>query len=187
MEEINETNLIKRILDGDVQAFASITRHYQQQVYSLIIQIVPCKEEAEELTQDVFLKAYKKLSSFRQSARLSTWIYRIAWNCAISYTRKRKLYYPVNDEIFFTNIPDETVDDLLSRERDEKLLLLLEKAIKELHPEEKLLLSLFYYENKSTKTVAQITGFTPNNIKIKLYRIRKKIAALINEYGYERG
>jgi RNA polymerase sigma-70 factor (ECF subfamily) len=187
MEEISEKNLIKRILDGDVQAFSVVVRQYQKKVYSLIVQIVQCKEEAEELTQDVFLKVFKKLSSFRQNARLSTWIYRIAWNTAISYTRKKKAYFPVNDETVFTQISDEAVDELLNKEEDEKLLLIIEKATKELNPEEKLLLTLFYYEDKSIKIVAQITGFSTNNVKIKLHRIRKKIVALINEYGYEAG
>jgi RNA polymerase sigma-70 factor (ECF subfamily) len=187
MEQIDEKNLIKRILDGDVQAFSIIVRRYQQQIYSLIVQIVSCREEAEELTQDVFLKVYKKLSSFKRSSSLSTWIYRIAWNSAISYTRKKKKYYPVNDEKFFAGIPDDSVDELLNKENDEELLRRLDEAVGKLNPEERLLLSLFYFEKKSTRAMAEITGLTIDNVKIKLYRIRKKIVALIDEYKNEAG
>ncbi|MGQ1889456.1 RNA polymerase sigma factor [Thermophagus sp. OGC60D27] len=187
MEETNETIVIKRVLEGDVQAFSSIVRYYQKPVFSLIVQIVSSKEEAEELTQDVFLKVYKKLNTFRGQSKLSTWIYRIAWNSAISHARKRKIVVSVDDDRLFASIPDESVDELLNKEQNEHLIAQLEKAIGELNPEERLFLSLYYFEDKPVADVAEITGYTTDNVKVKLYRIRKKVVALINKYGDEEG
>lgn len=187
MEETNETIVIKRVLEGDVQAFSFIVRYYQKPVFSLIIQIVSSREEAEELTQDVFVKVYKKLHSFQGRSRLSTWIYRIAWNSAISHARKKRIYLPVNDDTLFASIPDESVDEMLNKEQDEHLISQLENALEKLNPEERLLLSLYYFEDKSISDMAEITGFSCENIKVKLFRIRKKVVALINKYGYEEG
>jgi RNA polymerase sigma-70 factor (ECF subfamily) len=185
MEHLNETDLVKRVLDGEPMAFSVLLKRYQRPVHSLIRQIIPGREDAEELTQDVFVKVFTKLNSFRGSSSLSTWLYRIAYNTAISYTRKRKLSYPDFDEKLLNNIPDETVDELLDRENDEELIRRMEAAVERLNPEDKALISLYYMQERSVNEVSAITALTPENVKVKLYRIRKKIVFLINNHHDE--
>ena len=120
------------------------------------------------------------MDSFKGESKLSTWIYRIAWNTAISHARKKRIYLPVKDHNLFASIPDESADELLEKEKEECLLERVEKAIEDLNSEEKLLISLFYLENKTIAEVAEIAGLSAGNAKVKMYRIRKKILALIN-------
>lgn len=88
--ENDETHIIHRILKGETSLYEYFLDKYSQQVFILIIRIVENQEDAEELTQDTFLKAFEHLSSFKAESSFSTWIYRIAYNTAISATRKRK-------------------------------------------------------------------------------------------------
>mgnify|MGYP000432384018 FL=1 len=88
--ENDETHIIHRILKGETSLYEYFLDKYSQQVFILIIRIVENQEDAEELTQDTFLKAFEHLSSFKAESSFSTWIYRIAYNTAISATRKKK-------------------------------------------------------------------------------------------------
>lgn len=185
MEHLNEADLVKRILDGEPQAFSVLLHRYQRPVHSLIRQIVSCREDAEELTQDVFVKAFTKLHSFRGGSSISTWLYRIAYNTAISATRKKRLIYPDFSEQILNNIQDDAVDECLNKEEDETLLQQMEKAVERLNPEDKALISLFYSQEKSVKEVSEIAALTPENVKVKLLRARKKIVLLINNPDYE--
>ncbi|MDD4191850.1 MAG: RNA polymerase sigma factor [Mangrovibacterium sp.] len=185
MEHLDETGLIRRVLEGEPRAFSFLLKRYQRPVHALIRQMIPGREDAEELTQDVFIKAFKNLGSFRGSSSLSTWLYRIAYNTAISFARKKKLQYPVIDEKVLSNIPDETVDELLDRENDEILARRMESAVEKLGPEEKALISFYYTQEKSISEVSAITALTAENVKVRLHRIRKKIVFLINNQNHE--
>jgi RNA polymerase sigma-70 factor, ECF subfamily len=182
MDRTEETQLVKSIIDGDAKAFSVVVKHYQHPVHSLIKQIVWCREDAEDLTQEVFIKAFVKLSSFRGSSSLSTWLHRIAYNTAISAVRKKKLNYVECDEMVLANLPEADVDEALNREDDERLLHKMEEAIEKLEPEERALLSLYYKQGLPVMEVASIAGLSPENVKVKLYRIRKKIYYLIDCY-----
>jgi RNA polymerase sigma-70 factor, ECF subfamily len=181
MQHCNDRDIISRILDGEPEAYSFLLRRYQRQVYSLIRQIVGSREDAEELTQDVFMKAFTRLGSFRGEAGISTWLYRIAYNTAISATRKKKL--PLNDfdENLIGSIPDDEVDRMLEKENDEHLLSLIERALQKLLPEERALITLYYNGEKPVSEVASITGLSVDNVKVKLFRIRKKIVYLVNQ------
>lgn len=90
MVQNDETQYIARILDGDTECFSAFLDRYSRPLYVLIVQIVGCSEDAEELVQDVFLKAFRCLGSYRGECRFSTWLYRIAYTTAVSATRKKK-------------------------------------------------------------------------------------------------
>jgi RNA polymerase sigma-70 factor, ECF subfamily len=176
-----EKELIKRIRDGETEAFSELLNQHQDAVYSLIVQIVSSREDAEELTQDVFIKAFKKINSFRGESSISTWLYRIAYNTAISATRKRKLNFMNLEEKSLNNIPDDVVDELLNHEDDEKLLQAMKEAVEKLKPEEKAMISLYYSQERPINEIAKIMKLSPENIKVKLFRTRKKIAVYIKQ------
>jgi RNA polymerase sigma-70 factor, ECF subfamily len=179
MEQWSESELIERILDGEHKAFSVLIKRYQHQLHALIRKIVPDREDAEELTQDVFVKAFSKLGSFRRDSSLSTWLYRIAYNTAISATRKKKHFYRDFDDKTLNNLPDETVGELLNQEDNEQLLKKMEEAIGMLKPEERALISLYYTQERSVAELSAITGMTQENVKVKLFRVRKKIVLLM--------
>ncbi len=171
----DEADYIRRILDGEPKLFSFFLERYSRPIYSLIIQLVPNHEDAEELTQDTFVKAFRKLDAFKNDCSFSTWLYRIAYNTAISATRKRRIVFPVLDENVVGNIPDETIDAFFENDDNEELLQRLEQAIDYLNSEEKALITLYYMEEKSVSDVASILELSTDNVKVKLFRVRKKL------------
>ncbi len=181
MESVAERDLINRIRSGEPGAFSGLLRQHQHTVYSLIVQMVSSREDAEELTQDVFVKAYQKIGSFRGESAIATWLYRIAYNTAISAVRKKKPMFTVLDEKTMYDVPDEVVDEVLNRDHDENMLQSIQQAIAQLHPDEKALISLYYTQGRTLKEVASIMNLSGGNAKIKLFRIRKKIVRIIRQ------
>lgn len=179
MDNPDEIKYIKRILEGETNLFSYFLERYSNSIYSLIVRIIPTKEDAEELTQDTFLKAFKKLDSFKGNCSFSTWLFRIAYNTAISATRKRKMIFPVIDENQLENIVDELVETIFDNEK-ENLLQRLETAINKLNTEEKALITLYYMEEKPITELAMVVELSPENVKVKLFRIRKKLYVLMN-------
>ncbi len=174
----DEQHIIERILKGETRLFESFLEKYSQQVFILTLRIIECQEDAEELTQDVFLKAFEHLSSFKADSSFSTWIYRIAYNTAITAARKKKQNPLVVDDALIANLSDAQVDNVLDDEREEQIEK-LHRAISCLSAEERALITLHYEEEKPLSEVALILGMTENNAKVKLHRIRKKLYVLI--------
>jgi|WetSurMetagenome_2_1015567.scaffolds.fasta_scaffold156697_1 RNA polymerase sigma-70 factor, ECF subfamily len=169
---------IKRILNGETVLFSSFLHRYSRPIHSMIARIVPCREDAEELTQDTFVKAFKKLDTYKGDCSFSTWLYRIAYNTAVSATRKKRLSFPALDENIINNVPDDAVDALLNKE-DEEVMQKLEHALELLNMEDRALITLYYTEEKSINEIASVLQLSSDNVKVKLYRVRKKIYALI--------
>jgi RNA polymerase sigma-70 factor (ECF subfamily) len=147
----------------------------------LISRIIPSKEDAEELTQDTFLKAFSKLNTFKGDCSFSTWLFRIGYNTAISATRKRKIVFPFLDEVQLESVTEEQMDTVFDDDENETRLQKLEEAITKLNVEEKTLITLFYTENKSITEIASMLELSNENVKIKLFRVRKKIYVLMNK------
>ena len=179
MDNLDEMDYVKRILDGDTNMFSVLLERHERPVHSLIMQIIPSREDAEELTQDTFIKAFRKLDTFKGDCSFSTWLYRIAYNTAISATRKKKVSFPLLDDNAYHHIPDDAVDELLDKEENEDLLHQMEKALELLNMEEKALITLYYTEEKPIQEISSILQITPDNVKVKLYRTRKKIYTLV--------
>ena len=174
----DEAHIIKEILHGNTALYEYFLDRYGQQVFVLVDRIVSCQEDAEELTQDVFLKAFQQLSSFKAESSFSTWIYRIATNMAISAVRKKKKDTIRLDESVFFNLSESQVDEALEDESEEQLQR-LQRAMEQLEADERALITLYYMEEKPLSEVAFILGMTEGNAKVKLHRIRKKLYIFI--------
>jgi RNA polymerase sigma-70 factor (ECF subfamily) len=173
-----EAHIIKEILNGKTEQYEYFLDRYGQQVFVLVDRIVSCQEDAEELTQDVFLKAFQQLSSFKAESSFSTWIYRIATNLAISAVRKKRNDVLRLDDSVFANLSDTQVDEALEDESEEQMER-LQQAMNQLEADERALITLYYLEEKPLAEVAFILGMTEGNAKVKLHRIRKKLYVLI--------
>lgn len=180
MEANNDLYDIKKVLDGDTAAFAGILKRYSSRIFAVIVRIVGCREEAEELTQDVFMKVFSSLQRYKGNCEFSTWIYRIAYNTAISHMRKQRREISYIEESLYTNVSEEEVEQLLNRTDNSEQIERLEQAINGLEAEEKALLTLFYTDMRSISEIAEISGLTPTNVKTKLYRIRKKLYIILS-------
>ena len=173
-----EAYIIKEILNGKTEQYEYFLDRYGQQVFVLVDRIVSCQEDAEELTQDVFLKAFQQLSSFKAESSFSTWIYRIATNLAISAVRKKRNDVLRLDDSVFANLSDTQVDEALEDESEEQMER-LQQAMNQLEADERAMITLYYLEEKPLAEVAFILGMTEGNAKVKLHRIRKKLYVLI--------
>ena len=174
----DEAHIIKEILHGNTTLYEYFLDRYGQQVFVLVDCIVSCQEDAEELTQDVFLKAFQQLSSFKAESSFSTWIYRIATNLAISAVRKKRNDVLRLDDSVFANLSDTQVDEALEDDSEEQMER-LQQAMNQLEADERALITLYYLEEKPLAEVAFILGLTEGNAKVKLHRIRKKLYVLI--------
>ena len=176
----DEKDIIKHILQGETHLYAHFVDKYSEAVFSLVAHMVNCREDAEEITQDIFIKAFEKLSSFNIDSSFSTWLYRIAYNTTISALRRRPCNSVTIAEEILANTDEALVDETLSNENEE-LLLRLDKAIALLSPEERALVRLYHLEERSISETAQITGLKESSVKVKLHRARKKLYILIKE------
>ncbi len=181
-----DNHLAERIRSGDAGGYPVLIDRFGRAVFSTICRIVGSREDAEELTQDVFLKVFDHIGHYRGESSLSTWIYRIAYNHAISALRKNKRRgVSVGGDILEKQAADESPP--MERKDGEASLAALEKALARLPADEAMLITLFYYDDKSVEELSCITGLSLSNVKVKLHRIRKKIYVCIQEDGYENG
>ena len=180
----NQKDLIDKITHGDEDAFAQLMKLHAQGVYTLIVRVTRCEEDAEELTQDVFIKVYNHIGKFAGKSSFSTWLYRIAYNIAISYTRSHKQATCQIDERRLNSVELNDVERM-EASTDDATINALTIAIDKLESQERALVTLFYYEERSIAECATIMGQSENNIKVRLHRIRKKLYLLITEQKHE--
>ena len=152
---------------------------YGPMVFRMVVRMVEQAEDAEEVYQDVFVKALTSISAFdERKASLATWLSRIAYNESVNHVRRNRMDFVLLDD----NEMETAVEDIPSDYHDdEQTVLLLERAMALLPTTEQMLLSLFYYENRSLQEIAYITDSKPTTIGSRLSRIRKKLYHLIQQ------
>jgi RNA polymerase sigma factor (sigma-70 family) len=178
---MDASSLIPRIIAGDSRAYAEVVRHYQHMVYTVCHRVLRNAEDAEEATQDSFVKAYQNLTTFTGGSKFSTWLYSIAYRTAISQGRRRRTDGHSVDEL--TSHP--TASDPSEIDRGD-LKAQLEKALGTLEAEDASIISLYYLEEMSVEEIVTVTGLSASNVKVKLFRSRKKLSdALQRSLGPE--
>ena len=176
----NEKRLLQRIQEGETELFTRIADHYSRAIFTLVVRIVGSAEEAEELTQDIFMKAFENLEYFSYRSSFSTWLYRIAYNTALSFARRKRPTQIVINERAMATIGDEQIEQM-EQSFDQETIDALKRSIEMLDTDEKALITLFYYEERSIAECAEIMGQSENNIKVRLHRIRKKLYILLQD------
>ncbi len=172
---------IEEVLKGNSSAYAPLVEKHKSMVYTICYKIVRKSEEAEELAQDTFLKAFDKLDKFRGEAKFSTWLYRIAYNAAISMTRKRRLEVHALDDFVISNYSEDDARENLDAVDLEDQQKMLQIALSTLSDDDYLIINLFYLKELAVNEISSITGLSAANIKVKLHRIRKKLYAHMQE------
>ena len=183
--------LVAAVVKGDRDAFRRLIIHNEKLVISIVFKMIPQKEDGEDLCQDVFMKVYEKLPTFKFQSKLSTWIGSIAYNSCINFLKKRKilfledLNYSSNDDQESGNKPELTIMDpgnkpdeqLLNKENEEVLL----KCIERLPGIQKLVLNLFHQNELSLQEISEMTYLPVNTVKSHLFRARKELKELLNK------
>ena len=173
---------IQKVLEGDINAFSILVERYQNLVYTVVYRVLKNKEQAEEVAQDTFVKAYESLAKYRGEAKFSTWLYTIAYRKSLDLVKsnKRLLTSELIEEINEGDI--ELVTDALSYLQEQERKKIIAESILKLPQETAVLVTLYYFEEKNIKEIADIVGLTADNVKIKLFRSRKKLYSILKHY-----
>jgi len=173
---------IEKILSGDTSAYAHLVNRHKDMVFTIANRILKNREDAEEIAQDAFLKAYNSLSKFKQKAKFSTWLYSIVYNTAISRTRKKQLEVQAFDDHIIENYTFDEIKTGMNEIDPEEQKKFINEAIDELPETESILITLYYKEENSIDQVSEILGMSSSNVKVKLHRIRKKLLGQYKEH-----
>jgi RNA polymerase sigma factor (sigma-70 family) len=168
---MDAATLIPLILAGDSRAYAEVVRTYQHMVHTVCHRILRNTEDAEEATQDSFIKAYENLRSFSGGSKFSTWLYSIAYRTAISHQRKRRTDGHSVDEL-----NQHPAADRGNTLEQGDLKHHLEAALAKLEPEDAAIISAYHLEELSVEEIVTVTGLSASNVKVKLFRSRRKLA-----------
>ncbi|MEO1033218.1 MAG: sigma-70 family RNA polymerase sigma factor [Bacteroidota bacterium] len=174
--------LINAINNGDTKAYAQLVDRYKDLVYTLALRMLKHREEAEEVAQDTFIKVFKSLHKFKGDSKFSTWIYRVAYNTCLDNIKKNKkhLNNVAIDEYTFNKL--DTIDNALDHIISEERSALIKACIDKLPEDSSALLTLFYFEELSLEEISKIINVEANTVKVKLFRARKKLAVILEQY-----
>ena len=175
MDKNSDQIYIDKVLQGDTNGFAYLINKYKDMVYTIAIKIVKSHEDAEEVAQDSFLKAYEKLDSFKGNSKFSTWLYTIAYRNSITKIRKKKVATSDIDDYVIDNYSEGSEFPQLEAIKNGEQQKYVREAIGRLPEKDALLITLFYMNESSVEEIEQITNLTQSNIKVKLFRARKKL------------
>ena len=176
---LDETLLIRRILDGQTGLFRQLAERYATQVMRMVGRLIPSPEEAEEVTQDTLLEAFQSLARFdARKASFPTWLMRIAYNPALKHYRQHHKAVAIveMEPNWLETVADEEADALLD---DTNRVALMEKAIDTLKPDDQMLLNLYYFDNRPIREIACITERSESYLHSRLQWIRKKLTITI--------
>ncbi|QOI97578.1 MAG: sigma-70 family RNA polymerase sigma factor [Flammeovirgaceae bacterium] len=166
-----EFAIIDRVLAGHQHAYAELVNQYKNYGFTLALKILNNRAEAEEATQDAFVKAYHHLRNFNRNSKFSTWLYRIVFNTAVSYKRKQKGTFQSIEKTEVRLYPES--ENQLEKDDKKKFIT---AAMTILSEADRLALTLFYLKEQSLEEIAEITGMQPNTAKVRIHRARQRLA-----------
>ena len=174
----NQTDLelIDQVLSGKTAAFSELVNRHQRYVFTLAMRFTKSREDAEEIAQDCFVKAYRSLAAFQRASRFTTWLYGIVYHTSMTFLRKKRLdTASIDDETTYLQIEDTASDMKANLVESKSRSEYLEKAIELLLPDDAVIITLFYKGEQSLEEIAQATGYEANTVKVKLHRARQRL------------
>ncbi len=178
-----DTEIINKVLKGEQSAFALLVERHQNYVFTLVLRFTENREDAEEIAQDVFVKAYRSLADFRGDSKFSTWLFTITRTTCLSFLRKKKL-----DTRSLDN--ERTGIQLENREsgysanvvEQKSKHAMLNQAIAMLSTDDAQVLNLFYKGDQTLEEIGKIMRLEPNTVKVKLHRARQRLKEKMEKY-----
>ncbi|CAC9973686.1 RNA polymerase sigma factor [Flavobacterium panici] len=181
MSTISDQHYIDKVLQGETNAFAVLVDRYKDMIFTLALKMVKNREEAEEVSQDTFIKIYSSLNKFKGESKFSTWIYKIAYNTCLDRLKKsKKDDFNISIDDFSSHLI-KTMDTALSALEDKERKQTIQKCLNLLPSDEKFLLTLFYFDDQNLEEIGKIMNISANNAKVKLFRSRQKLAVILRQ------
>lgn len=173
MQQLQDPDIIQLVLKGQQQAYSVLVERYQHFVFTIALRYVQNREEAEELAQDTFVKAYRSLADFKGQSKFSTWLYAITTNTCMSHNRKKK------ESIVSL---EERHEFIAADHKDNKTSqALIRQALQHLPEGDAQVITLFYLAEQSLDETGQILGLSLSNVKVKLFRARQKLRDILEQ------
>lgn len=169
--------IIERILHGDRTAYHELVKRHKDFAFTIAYRILNQREDAEEVAQDAFLRAFGALKEFQRTAKFTTWFYRIVFNSALEAKRKQKVIF---DDIELEAEEISSTDDQWHSLQKQEQAAQIQKALTHLSTDDVTMITLFYLKEHSLEEIAQITDIKEETIKVKLHRARKRLAEMLH-------
>lgn len=175
-QKLTDLELIQNILAGETAQYALLVKRHQRFVFTLALRFSKTREDAEEIAQDCFVKAYKALGTFKQTSKFSTWLYTITYTTAMTFLRKKRLDTDsIHDEETFLQLENHTSAFNANDYEKQDSHTFLNQAISQLMPDDAAIITLFYKGEQSLEEIGETLHMEPNTIKVKLHRARQRL------------
>lgn len=172
----SDIEIISAVLNGNQQAYAHIVQRHKAFVFTIVLRYIKSREDAEEVAQDVFVKAYRALADFKGASKFSTWLYTIVNTTCISFLRKKKLEtHSLDNEKVFETIENKDSGMSANQVEHKSKLAMVNNAIALLNPDDAEIVTLFYKGEQTLEEIAQVLGIEANTVKVRLHRARTRL------------
>ena len=183
---LSDIEIISKVLQGEHNAYADLVTRYQNYVFTLTLRLIKSREDAEEIAQDVFVKAYRSLADFRGESKFSTWLYTITNTTCITFLRKKKLEVHSLDNEKVFEMADSKDSGLRANMIEQKSRVsMVNKAIAMLSPDDAEVITLFYKAEQNLEEIARILGLEANTAKVRLHRARGRLKEKMEKHFTE--
>jgi RNA polymerase sigma-70 factor (ECF subfamily) len=181
-----DMDIIARVLNGDHLSYSILVQRYQNYVFTIALRYVKTREDAEEVSQDVFVKAYRSLADFKGNSKFSTWLYTIATTTCITFLRKKKLeVHSLDHERVFEAAGNVDSGMNANQIEQKSRASMVNEAIKMLSSDDAQIITLFYKGEQTLEEIAHILGKEPNAVKVQLHRARGRLKEKMQKYFSE--
>lgn len=175
-KKLTDIELIKLVLGGDQSAYAELVKRHQRFVFTLALRFSKNREDAEEIAQDCFVKAYRSLNNFQQTAKFSTWLYTIVYTTSMTFLRKKRLdTQSIDCEDSHIQLENHASAFNADQVEQKSKIAYLNMAINQLLPDDAAIITLFYKGEQSLDEIAKALGMESNTVKVKLHRARHRL------------
>jgi RNA polymerase sigma factor (sigma-70 family) len=176
-----ESAYIQQVISGDVSRFSYFVTTYKDMAFTIAIRILENQQDAEEVVQDSFVKAYRSIKSYKGNSKFSTWLYRIVVNTALSRAGKNKAKRSYQ-ELELAEERVEGVESAYKKLATQDQVKYINLAMERLNTEDRLILTLYHLDEQSIEEISDITGISRENIKMRLHRARKKMYGILSGF-----
>jgi RNA polymerase sigma factor (sigma-70 family) len=178
-----DTELIQLVLAGNQSVYAELVDRYQNFVFSIVLRYVKSREDAEEVSQDIFVKAYRSLADFKGASKFSTWLYTVTTTTCLSFLRKKKLEVQSLDNEKVFAVADNIDGGMSANQVEQKSkIVMVNEAINLLSPDDAQVITLFYKGEQTLEEIATIMQKEPNAVKVQLHRARTRLKEKMQRY-----
>src|SRR5215471_10902322 len=182
----SDSEIISLVLKGDHNAYAMLVDRYKSYVFTLTLRFTKNREDAEEVSQDIFIKAYRSLADFKGTAKFSTWLYTIVNTTCITFLRKKRLdIRSLDDEKTFEVADSQDSGFQANVVETKSRQSMVNQAISMLSPDDAEIITLFYKNEQSLEEISQILGLEVNTAKVRLHRARGRLKEKMEKYFSE--